>query len=134
MPDTRQQASHVLMGEAGKQAGLGEKLSKVRWVTTEADPEQYYDILNPLCSSLDMWSTRYCQVLEGENPVYDFTKASGFGPYLAAVGGADSADGQKLIAKYKELLLQAYPKHEGKTLFNFNRFFIVAQVPSSSRL
>lgn len=134
MPDTRQQASHLLMREAGKQAGLESKMANVRWVTTEVDPEQYYDLLSPLCSSLDMWSTRYCQVLEGENPVYDFTKASGLGPYLSAVGGADSADGQKFIAKYKELLLQAYPKHNGKTLFNFNRFFLVAQSASSSKL
>lgn len=128
MPDTRKQASHVLMAEAGAQAGLSAKLEKVRWVTTEVDPEDYYDFLMPLCSHLDMWSTRYCQVLEGDNPVYDFTKASGFGPYLAAVGGADSADGKALIAKYKELLLKAYPKHNGKTLFNFNRFFLIAQV------
>jgi trans-aconitate methyltransferase len=134
MPDTRQQASHMLMQEAAKQAGLGAKMDKVRWVTTEVDPEQYYDLLTPLCSSLDMWSTRYCQILEGENPVYEFTRASGFGPYLAAAGGADSVDGQKLIAKYKELLLKAYPKHNGKTLFNFNRFFLVAQVQAASHL
>jgi len=134
MPDTRQQASHILMREAGRQAGLDDKMSKVRWVTTEADPEAYYDLLSPLCSHLDMWSTRYCQVLDGENPVYEFTRGSGFGPYLAAVGGPDSADGQKLVAKYKELLLKAYPKHNGKTLFNFNRFFLVAQVGSSSHL
>jgi len=129
MPDTRRQASHVLMGEAAIEAGLREKLADVRWVTTETDPEQYYDLLSPLCSHLDMWSTRYCQVLEGENPVYEFTRASGFGPYLAAAGGEDSEDGKKLIAKYKELLLKVYPKHNGKTLFNFNRFFVVAQVP-----
>jgi len=60
----------------GEKAGLSAKLAKVRWVTTEVDPEQYYDLLMPLCSHLDMWTTRYCQVLEGENPVYDFTKGA----------------------------------------------------------
>jgi len=133
MPDTRRQPSHLLMREAGRQAGFDDKLAKVRWSTTEVDPEAYYDLLQPLCKSIEMWSTSYCQILEGDDPVYEFTRTSGLGPYVEALG-SDTADAKKFVDKYKELLRVAYPKHRGRTLFNFNRFFLIVKNGPKSTL
>ena len=48
-------------------------------------PEFYYDLLAPLAKSLDIWESEYLQVLEGANPVKEWTKGTWLGPLLAAL-------------------------------------------------
>ncbi|GLD96354.1 hypothetical protein PINS_up005037 [Pythium insidiosum] len=136
IPDSRLQPSHSLMVEAKRQLGLHAELDNVRWVTCEHDPSFYYKIFETLVAphemvtSLDMWSTTYAQIMDGENPVADFTSSTGLGPYLEALGGRESAAAQAFERKYRELILQAYPKEQdGRTIFNFKRFFLVAVKP-----
>ncbi|KAI9338158.1 S-adenosyl-L-methionine-dependent methyltransferase [Obelidium mucronatum] len=130
IPDTRAQNSHLLMKEAAKELGLADCISKTRcWVTCEKDPQDYYNLLQSTecVSKINMWHSKYAMLLEGENPVADFTASTGLGPYVDAVGGKDSVDGKAFIAKYRELISKAYPKtSDGKTVFEFNRFFVVA--------
>ncbi|DAZ96358.1 TPA: hypothetical protein N0F65_008008 [Lagenidium giganteum] len=131
IPDSRLQPSHQLMVEAGKRLNLQDRLANVRWVTCERDPSYYYQICHdlepPQVSNLDMWSTAYAQILSGENPVADFTSSTGLGPYLEELGGRESPAAQQFEAKYRELILEAYPKEkDGRTIFNMKRFFFVA--------
>ena len=67
-------------------------MEKVHWVTTQVDPPAYYELLTPYCDEgeLHLWSTQYVHVLEGDNPVLDFTSSTALGPYVNALGGADS--------------------------------------------
>ncbi|KAJ3082204.1 hypothetical protein HK100_009720, partial [Physocladia obscura] len=119
MPDTRTQASHVLMRSAAARIGLGDRVAGVRGVSCEADPKDYYALLAPLCRphGLELWHTDYAMVLHGDNPVADFTASTGLGPYVDALGGSDSSDGQAFIKAYRELISDAYPKMpDGSTL------------------
>ncbi len=63
-------------------------------------------------------------VLEGEDPVVEWTKATGLRPYLDAL---DEAERGAFLADYAARLRRAYPSRgDGRTLFPFRRLFIVA--------
>ncbi|TYZ66691.1 hypothetical protein PybrP1_007417 [[Pythium] brassicae (nom. inval.)] len=133
IPDTREQPSHQLMREAARQLGIADQVAGVRWVTCERDPSYYYELFKRIDGgiALDMWATVYAQVMEGENPVADFTSSTGLGPYLEQLGGRDQTPlARDFERKYRELIAQAYPKQsDGCTVFNLKRFFVVAVKP-----
>jgi len=130
IPDSRQQNSHIMMRKAAEELGL-DQLLKVRWVTCNVDPDAYYSLLRPYASNFNMWSTEFVQILKGDNPVVDFTSSTGLGPYLEALGGKGTPDGQAFFQKYSNLIANAYPKQsDGTTIFPMKRFFLVAQAPN----
>jgi len=127
MPDTRKQASHLLMTEAALACGFGAEIADVRIPRVENDADFYANALltaNSPVLTLDMWTTTYYQFLEGEDPVPKFTKSTGLMPYLEALGGEKSAKGSKFMKEYISSCAKAYPRRQdGKTLFPFTRFF-----------
>ncbi|KAH7469090.1 Trans-aconitate 2-methyltransferase [Phytophthora ramorum] len=99
-------------------------------VTCEHDPEFYYELFKSADKDveLDMWVTVYAHILEGDNPVADFTSSTGLRPFMKALGEPSTATQFEL--KYRELLAAAYPKQsDGNTIFNFKRFFVTATKP-----
>jgi trans-aconitate 2-methyltransferase len=46
-------------------------------------PEDYYDLLRPLCRHVDIWYTRYNHVLDDHRGVVEWFKGSGMRPFLA---------------------------------------------------
>ena len=87
-------------------------------------PEFYYDLLAPLAGSLDIWETEYLQVLEGANPVKEWTKGTWLLPLLAAL---DEPERSRFEAAYGERVAASYPpRGDGKTLFPFRRMFLIA--------
>lgn len=87
-------------------------------------PAAYYDLLAPRAARLDVWETEYLQVLEGADPVKEFTKGSALKPFLDALQGAER-DGFE--AAYAARLRRAYPPQaDGRTLFPFRRLFLIA--------
>ena len=104
---------------AGRLAGV------VRRVPTH-EPKFYYDVIAPRVERLDIWETDYVQVLNGDNPVADWTRGSWMAPLLAAL---DEPERSALDAEYRRRVAAAYPKEaDGKTLFPFRRLFFVAAV------
>ena len=88
-------------------------------------PEYYVRILSTLASSTDVWETEYIQVLDGDNPVKEWTKGTWLMPLLSAL---EEPERSAFEAAYGELILDAYPKEkDGTTLFPFRRMFIVAR-------
>ena len=64
-------------------------------------------------------------MLEGEDPVFEWTKGTGLLPVFSALSGPDL---DAFIAEYKERLRAAYPRRsDGKTLFPFRRIFLLAK-------
>ena len=115
--------SHALMREVANEPQWTERLKNVRGIVP-ATAQGYYDMLAPHAASLDIWETEYLQVLDGEDPVYRWVSATGLRPYLDALAGKDKED---FIAQYKARLNHAYPRRaDGKTLFPFQRLFVVA--------
>ena len=87
-------------------------------------PAVYYDLLAARAARLDIWETEYLQVLEGRDPVKEFTKGSALKPFLDALDGAERAAFEEA---YAARLRRAYPPQaDGRTLFPFRRLFLVA--------
>lgn len=89
------------------------------------EPGFYVDLLSPLAGTLDVWETEYIQILNGENPVAEWTKGTWLRPFLAALEG-EERDGFE--AAYRTHVRAAYPPMpDGRTVFPFRRLFLVAQ-------
>jgi trans-aconitate 2-methyltransferase len=123
VPVNFQAPSHVLMREAAADSRWKSKLAGVREIQF-ATAEGYYDILKPHAAALDIWTTEYLHVLEGEDAVYRWVSGTGLRPFVDALDGQARDD---FIADYKARLNRAYPRRDdGTTLFPFQRRFVVA--------
>ena len=101
------------------------KLGNVWMYKDPPGPAAMYDLLSPMCTSVDIWETDYHHVLEGENPVLEWIKGTGLTPYLTVLNEVEQAE---FIADYGAQVLQAYPKQgDGSTLFLMSRIFVVAR-------
>lgn len=88
-------------------------------------PEVYHRLVAPEASDLDLWETVYWQVLEGENPVAEWTKGTWLRPFLAALSLEEA---RAFEADYRGRVAAAYPRQaDGTTLFPFRRLFLVAR-------
>ncbi|MGY8960436.1 MAG: methyltransferase domain-containing protein [Alphaproteobacteria bacterium] len=118
--------SHTLMTNVINDGPWTDLLTPVRDDMPTERPEFYYDLLSPLVKTLDIWETEYLQVLDGENPVAEYTKGSWLMRFLSYL---DEPEKSEFEAKYRALIQEAYPKRaDGKTLFPFRRQFILATV------
>lgn len=132
MPLSWSQPSHRLMRETLANGGPGggpigpDSLRKTvgrKWVE---NPDSYYNLLARATRSLDIWTTEYLQVLEGENPVLEWVKGTGLRPIL---NGLETSDLTVFLAEYERRLLEAYPRRpDRRTLYPFGRLFLVATV------
>lgn len=88
-------------------------------------PGDYWRLLAGRCAQLQVWETEYLQVLEGENPVAEYTKGTWLKQFLDRLEGAERA---AFESDYRARVRAWYPPEEdGRTLFPFRRLFIVAR-------
>ena len=130
MPLSRTARSHILMHEVLASGGPGgapigpESLKREvarKWVL---DPDTYFDLLGPQAARLDIWSTEYLQVLEGDDPVLEWVSGTGLRPILNGLAGEDRV---RFLDRYRGALRDTYPRRaDGTTLYPFPRLFIVA--------
>jgi len=130
MPRSREARSHLLMHEILASGGPGgEPIGPValrremarKWVL---DPETYHELLSPDAEALDIWTTEYLQVLEGDDPVLEWVRGTGLRPVL---NGLAEPDLVHFLDAYRPALRNAYPRRaDGATLYPFPRLFIVA--------
>jgi trans-aconitate 2-methyltransferase len=125
MPAQHGAPSHQIGYELAESARWRHRLQGLVRRRPILDPDEYYSLLRPNASSLDLWFTEYVQALTGENPVAEFTKGSFVGAWLSALA-ADEA--QEFEAEYRRRIEAAYPAcGDGVTLFPFRRFFLIGQ-------
>jgi trans-aconitate 2-methyltransferase len=126
MPDNRASPSHVLMDEAAAAGPWHPKLARLRPVYgSMQSPDAYYRMLAPVAAQVDIWETTYLHVLEGGNPVVEWTKGTALRPYLDALEEPARA---AFLAAYAARVAAAYPRQpDGRTLLPFHRIFIVAR-------
>ena len=104
-----------MAGEAGRGEGH---------LSTVQGPAAYHRILAPSAAAVDIWETEYLHVLEGDDPVVEWTKGTGLRPYLEAL---EPGERDAFMADYTARIARAYPRGgDGRTLFPFRRLFIVA--------
>lgn len=125
MPRNFTAPSHTSVADA---AGDGPWAGRVRAMLAPPPvdpPEVYVRRLAPMAAMLDVWETEYLQILEGENPVAEWTKGTWLRPFLDALQEPERTGFE---AAYRARVAAAYPPGpDGRTLFPFRRLFVVAR-------
>jgi trans-aconitate 2-methyltransferase len=124
MPRNFGALSHTSISEAALAGPWRSKLEPLLRPAPVEPPSFYINVLSSVTSSLDVWETEYMQVLEGENPIKEWTKGTWLKPLLDAL---EEPERSEFETAYGELVAKAYPKQsDGTTIFPFKRLFIVA--------
>jgi trans-aconitate 2-methyltransferase len=120
VPDNFEEPSHVVAAE----------LAGVPVWRPVLDAARYDEILRDLAPAVDVWQTTYLQALSGEDPVVEWTRATGLRRYLDQLPAGDH---EEFLAAYRARMREAYPgRSDGTTLFPFRRTFAVALAGLSS--
>jgi trans-aconitate 2-methyltransferase len=124
MPRNHGAPSHTEMVAAAEAGPWRERLRPLLRAQPVAAPSFYYDVLAPHVSHLDIWETEYLHVLEGANPVVEWTRGSALKPLL---DGLEEPERSGFEAEYTTRVARAYQSRpDGRTLFPFRRVFIIA--------
>jgi len=126
MPCNRDSPSHLLMEAVAADGPWRATLARIRPVYRSVEATgAYYRILAPVAKQVDVWETSYLHVLEGDNPVVEWTRGTALRPYLDALGETERA---AFLAAYSARIAAAYPKQpDGRTLLSFRRIFVIAR-------
>jgi len=125
MPRNFSAPSHTAISEAALGGPWRGRLEPLLRPAPVRDPDFYYGVLAPRVATLDVWATEYLQVLDGPDPVKEWTKGTWLRPLLDAL---EEPERGRFEARYAELVARAYPRRaDGRTLFPFRRLFIVAR-------
>jgi trans-aconitate 2-methyltransferase len=125
MPRNFEAPSHLLIAETALNGPWRGRLEHLVTPPPVKGPGFYHGLLAPQSANIDIWETEYLQVLEGENPVKEWTKGTWLTRYLDILEGPDKAAFEEA---YGERVAKAYPRNaQGQTLFPFRRLFMVAQ-------
>ncbi len=124
IPRNFEAPSHQLMLDVIREGPWREQLEPI-WVGVPTQPPAfYYSLLAPLARELQIWETEYLQVLEGDNPVAEYTKGTWLTRFLNPL---EEPWRSEFEAIYRDRVAAAYtPQADGKTLFPFRRLFILA--------
>ena len=75
MPENFSAPSHTSIADTVREGAWHKRLTPYQREQPVAEPSFYYDLLSPLSSSIDMWETTYMHILEGDDPIVEWTKA-----------------------------------------------------------
>jgi trans-aconitate 2-methyltransferase len=132
MPLSWNLPSHWLMRETLVNGGpqgspLGAETLREAVGREWVEPAQvYYDLLAGGATRVDIWETRYLQILEGQDAVLEWVKGTGLRPILNGLQGEER---RLFLAEYSRRLREAYPmRADGKTVYPFRRLFMVVMV------
>ncbi len=86
----------------------------------------YYDHLAKYFSTIDMWTTDYCHVMESHSSILEMIRATGLKPYHERL--SNDKEKKQFETLVFEKIKQDYPiQNNGKVLFPFKRLFFVAK-------
>jgi trans-aconitate 2-methyltransferase len=89
------------------------------------EPDWYFDVLEPLGGTVDVWETTYWHVLPGRAALIAWYSGTGMRPWLDAL--ADDADREAFKADVLDRAAPSYPERaDGSVLFPFRRAFFTA--------
>ena len=125
MPRNFEAPSHALLRETARRGPWADRIAGVADWRPVAAPDFYYRLLAANASALDIWETEYLHVLDGDDAVLNWTRATSLRPLVQAL---DEDTAAAFEAAYAARLRESYPKTaEGRTLFPFRRLFMIAQ-------
>lgn len=122
MPTNFDAPSHVLLRKVAREGSWADKVAHVIR-DAPVGPERFYYDLFAGKGTIDIWSTEYAQILQGEDPVLNWVSGTALTPFTTILQGAER---DAFLAAYCDELRSAYPKsNDGTTLFPFKRLFMV---------
>lgn len=120
MPNNLNESTHALMRKVASEQSISIINRTALLPITE-----YYDLLSNVACSVDIWQTTYYHIMPSINSIIDWLSATGLRPYLENL---DEKQKEKFLARYHELLTEAYPKQDNShVLMPFPRLFIIAR-------
>jgi trans-aconitate 2-methyltransferase len=125
MPDNTSEPALMLMDKVAGAGPWSDAIARAQGARYDlAGTGDYYDLLRPLCSHIDIWHTHYNHMIENPAGVVEWFKGSSLRPFLAPL---DAAMREAFTARYTDEIKQAYPvRADGKVMLKFPRLFIVA--------
>lgn len=127
MPDNFAAPSHQALFRIAHDPRWESRLRPALREAPVARPAEYRRLLAPLAAEVDIWTTEYLHLLDGEDPVFAWTESTILRPLLGLLSPEETRD---LSAAYAAALRAAYPADpEGRTPFPFRRLFLVATAP-----
>lgn len=127
MPLAHESRHHGIMRATAARGPWAERLRDVDVIAPLLAPEAYYDGLAALCEDIDIWSTTYLHVLEGEDAVLEWMKGTALRPHLTALAD-DPAMRTAYLSALADALSAAFPRRpDGRTILPFPRLFLVAR-------
>lgn len=122
MPDNWKEPTHRVPADILDDGSWSEEARESLLRDRLAAPGDYRAWLQP--ATVDLWRTTYYQVLQGEDPVWNWVTGSVLGPVLAALDGDDL---DRFTARCRRRYQEAYPANsDGETILAFSRLFIIA--------
>jgi trans-aconitate 2-methyltransferase len=122
LPGNSGQASHAIVSELAAAPRWRKLLADVELNRQAGDPADYAALLARPGYITDAWETSYLHILDGYNPVLEWTKGTTLRPVLAAL---DDEQAAAFLAEYGARVLEAYPARPFGTFFPFRRVFAV---------
>ncbi len=125
MPDNTREPALTLMEKVAATGPWAAAIAQANAARNDLPrPEDYYDLLRPLCSHLDIWHTHYNHIMANHAGVVEWFKGSALRPFLAPL---DAAARETFIANYTGEISHAYQaRADGKVMLKFPRLFILA--------
>ena len=124
MPLNWRAPTHRLIAETVRGGPWRERLEPHVREFPVLEGQEYYDLLSGQSSSIDMWETTYYHILEGQDPVVEWTKGSILRPLLDLL---EEPEAETFLETYRSQIAQAYPQQaNGKTVLPFRRLFFMA--------
>ncbi|GAA1155957.1 methyltransferase domain-containing protein [Ornithinicoccus hortensis] len=124
IPGNHDAPLHALLREVARTEPYAEHAAAASDRFSLPGPGDYLTALSALGCSVDAWETTYYQVLQGEDPVYEWISGTGARPVLQAL--PDDLR-PRFVAEYQERLRAAYPAQPFGTVLPFRRVFAVAR-------
>ena len=131
LPGNFDSPSHVIVAELAASPRWAGLLSGAELNRQAGDAAGYVELLAGPGFSVDAWETSYLHILQGENPVLEWTKGTTLRPVLAAL---DAEQAAAFTAEYAQRLLATYHPRPFGTPFPFRRVFIVVHRDDSQEL
>lgn len=126
MPRNFAAPSHTAIAETVQAGPWKSRLQHLLGCAPVAEPAACFDMLEPHVAELDIWESEYLHVLQGPDPVKEWTKGTWLKRFLDEL--EDPVEAARFEGDYACRVRQAYPpRADGRTLFPFRRLFIVAR-------
>ena len=125
MPRNFGAPSHTSIWQTVDVRDWGTRFEHISRQSPTGEAQFYYDLVAPQADAIDLWESEYVQVLQGKDPVKEWTKGTWLKQFLDALDPVLQAEFE---ADYARRVAVAYPtRPDGKTLFPFRRLFMVVR-------